>query len=127
MKHVSGAQLTGTRACGEERCQAASRISGGSAPPGKPYPGAASGLAAPARARAAASFPLRREAPPRGSPASLPAALGRLQPGAQGPCAPRRERGEQPCGGALPSREGQRQLALKEPEQGALRSLDVQK
>lgn len=73
MKHVSGAQLTGTPACGEERCQAASRISGGSAPPGKPYPGAASGLAAPARARAAASFPLRREAPP---PACRPRSAG---------------------------------------------------
>lgn len=104
MKHVSGAQLTGTPACGEERCQAASRISGGSAPPGKPYPGATSSLAAPARARAAASFPLRREAPPP------PATLGRqarLQPCAQGACAPSEERGKQPSGGALPSREGQ--------------------
>lgn len=61
MKHVSGAQLTGTRADAEKRCQAASWISGWFAPPGKFYPGAASSLAA----RAAPSFPLRREAPSR--------------------------------------------------------------
>lgn len=59
VKHVSGAQLTGTRADAEKRCQAASWISGWFAPPGKSYPGAASSLAA----RAALSFPLRRQAP----------------------------------------------------------------
>lgn len=58
MKHVSRAQLTGTRAGGEERCQAAPRTSGGFAPRGKPYPGAASSLAA--RALTAASVPFRR-------------------------------------------------------------------
>lgn len=47
VKHVSGAQLTGTRAHGEERCQAASPIAGWFAPPGNPTrAGAVSGLEA---------------------------------------------------------------------------------
>lgn len=63
MKHVSGAQLTGTRADGKERCQAASQTAGWFAPPGNPTPaGAASSPAS--RARLAASFPLRHWAPP---------------------------------------------------------------
>lgn len=62
MKHVSGAQLTGTRADGEARCQVASPIAGWFAPPGNPTrAGRLHGLAA--RARVAASSPLRRWAP----------------------------------------------------------------
>lgn len=73
MKHVSGAQLTGTRADAEKRCQAASWIWGRFAAPGKLYPGAASSLAA----RAAPSLPSAARRP------AGPTALGQPSPAAE--------------------------------------------
>lgn len=79
MKHVSGAQLTGTRAGGEERCQAASRVRVGLRLPGNPprrreRPGSAGA--------GGCELP----APPLGAPAARDAPRKpRQQPSARGP------------------------------------------
>lgn len=91
MKHVSGAQLTGTRAGGEERCQAASRVAGGFALPGNPPPAPrAAGRRGRWWLRASRSAARRPRAP-------TPAAAERPGPGA-----PEQARGEPPSGSALP-------------------------
>jgi hypothetical protein len=83
VKHVSGAQLTGTRAHGEERCQAALPSAGGFASPGKPYPRAASSQAARGRVRTAATPPPRPSAP-RANPDGAAVRRGRSARGGQG-------------------------------------------
>lgn len=101
VKHVSQAQFTGTRADGEERCQAAWPTAGGFVPPGKPYP-----------ARPGAPHPAAEQPRPgRGAPREPRSA--QLAPPAHR--ARREGRGEPPCGGALPTREGQYSLVGKYP------------